>query len=131
MVSKLYSKHRLSIASSAQDNTVVSDWRLRIDNTQPIMEFSICKLFIINLLQFIRNKVALSKNFYIAPSEIDRMYYWEYEYFMEEVNRTIKEENERNQKQNEQYNAGTMMRNAKSYVPKMPNALKMPSMPKF
>lgn len=131
MVSKLYSKHRLSIASSAQDNTVVSDWRLHIDNTQPIMEFSICKLFIINLIQLIRNKVALSKNFYIAPSEIDRMYYWEYEYFMEEVNRTIKEENERNQKQNEQYNSNSMMRNAKSYMPKMPSTPKMPSMPKF
>lgn len=89
------------------------------------MEFSICKLFIINLLQLIRNKVALSKNFYIAPSEIDRMYYWEYEYFMDEVNRTIKEENERNQKQSEQYNTNSMMRQVKSSMPKMP------SMPKF
>lgn len=95
------------------------------------MEFSICKLFIINLLQLIRNKVALSKNFYIAPSEIDMMYYWEYEYFMEEVNRTIKEENERNQKQNEQYNTSSMMRQAKSSMPKLPSAPKMPSMPKF
>ena len=125
MASKLYSKHLLNTAVSGRDKSTVTDWKLQIDQTMPIMEFSICKLFIINLLQLIRNKVALSKNFYIAPSEIDRMYYWEYEYFMDEVNRTIKEENERNQKQSEQYNTNSMMRQVKSSMPKMP------SMPKF
>jgi hypothetical protein len=97
------------------------------------MEFSIIKLFQIRLLNLIQNKVALSKNFYIAPSEIDRMYYWEYEFFLEEVNNNIKSENERQEKESSKYgdlNPHSAMRNARSMVPKTPsfNMPKMPSM---
>lgn len=62
----------------------------------------------------------MSKNFNIAPSEVDRMYYWEYEYFLDEVNNNIKAENERNEKENEKYgdmNPNSMMRNASKYIP--------------
>lgn len=93
-----------------------------IDRTQPILEFSIIKLFIINLIQLIKNKVALSKNFYISPSEIDKLYYWEYEYMLDEVNETIKKENERNEKEQSKYgnmSPSSLMREAKSAVPKM------------
>lgn len=95
-----------------------------IDRSQPILEFSVIKLFIINLIQLIKNKVALSKNFYIAPSEIDKMYYWEYEYMLEEVNDTIKKENERNEKEQSKYgnmSTSSLMRDAKSALPKTPS----------
>lgn len=93
-------------------------------------------MFQINLLNLIRNKVNLSKNFYIAPSELDRMYYWEYEYLLEEVNSNIKAENERQEKENEKYsgmNPRSMMRNAHSMMPKSSgfSAPKIPSMPSF
>lgn len=100
-----------------------------LDPNVAVYEFSIIKTFIINLIQLIKNKVALSKNFYIAPSEIDRMYYWEYEYFLEEVNNTIKAENERNEKENSKYNKdynpSHMMKHAQNNVPKY-SAPKMP-----
>lgn len=52
------------------------------------------------------------------------MYYWEYEYFLEEVNNNIKDENERQEKENEKYgnmNPNSMMRNASKYMPKTGN----------
>ena len=78
----------------------------------------------------------MAKNFNIAPSEIDRMYYWEYEYLLDEVNNHIKEENERQEKENDKYgdmNPKSMMRNAQSSMPKMSgySMPKMPSMPSF
>lgn len=105
----------------------------RIDVYQPIIEFSIIKLFQVNLLNLIKNKVSLSKNFYIAPSEIDRMYYWEYEYMLDEVNNNIKIENERQEKENAKYgnmSPNSMMRNVQSQMPKMPS-MNIPKMPSF
>ena len=105
----------------------------RIDVYQPIIEFSIIKLFQVNLLNLIKNKVSLSKNFYIAPSEIDRMYYWEYEYLLEEVNNNIKTENEKNEKEYSKYgnmSPNSMMKNAQSQMPRMPS-MNIPKMPSF
>lgn len=104
-----------------------------LDTTQPIMEFSIYKLFSINLIQLIKNKAALAKNFNIQPSEIDRMQYWEYEFFLDEVNNIIKAENEQQEKQAGDYNVNSMMRGINKNMPKMPNTnfYKTPSMPKF
>lgn len=128
MVSKLYLKHKLSILNSEVDNYTYDEiekaYLKYIDLSQPIFEFNIIKLFNINLINLIKNKVALSKNFNIAPSEIDKMYYWEYEYFLEEVNNNIKAENERQEKENEKYgnmNPNSMMRNASKYMPKTGN----------
>lgn len=78
----------------------------------------------------------MSKNFYIAPSELDRMYYWEYEYLLDEVNYNIKAENERQEKENEKYSGmspRSMMKNASSMMPKSSSfsAPKIPSMPSF
>ena len=77
-----------------------------------------------------------AKNFYIAPSEIDRMYYWEYEYMLDEVNNNIKTENERNEKENEKYgnmNPKSMMSNARNSMAHMPKSpsFSMPSLPSF
>ena len=104
-----------------------------IDTSQPILEFSVIKLFQVNLLQLIKNKVGLSKNFNIAPSEIDRMYYWEYEYMLEEVNNNIKSENERNEKEQAKYdnmNPRSMMNSMRSSLPKTPS-ISIPKMPSF
>ena len=128
MVSKLYLKHKLSILNSEVDNysydEIEKAYLKYINTSQPVLEFNIIKLFNINLINLIKNKVALSKNFNIAPSEIDRMYYWEYEYFLDEVNNNIKAENERQEKENEKYgnmNPNSMMRNASKYMPKTGN----------
>ena len=108
----------------------------RIDPSHPVLEFSVIKLFQVRLLNLIKNKVGLAKNFYIAPSEIDRMYYWEYEYMLDEVNNNIKAENERQEKENTKYgdmSPKSMMREARSSMPYMPKSpsFSMPSLPSF
>ena len=105
----------------------------RIDPSHPVLEFSVIKLFQVRLLNLIKNKVGLAKNFYIAPSEIDRMYYWEYEYMLDEVNNNIKAENERQEKENAKYgdmSPQSMMRNAQSQMSRMPSK-NIPKMPSF
>lgn len=141
MAYELYSRLKLNILSSAHVNFEDRDdpnkeYLRYLDISQPILETSVIKLFQIRLLQLIKNKVALAKNFYISPSEIDRLYYWEYEYLLEEVNANIKAENERQEKENGKYgdmNPRSMMRNASSMMPKSSgfSAPKIPSMPSF
>lgn len=138
MVFELYSRLKLNILNSAQDSFIDDrdpdkEYIRYLDQSQPIFEFSIIKLFQINLLNLMRNKVNLSKNFYIAPSELDRMYYWEYEYLLEEVNNNIKEENDRQEKESSKYgdmNPKSIMKNMKSYsnVNTPSSNFKMPSM---
>ena len=97
------------------------------------MEFSVVKLFIVNLISLIKNKVSLAKNFNLAPSEIDRMFYWEYEYTLDIVNEIIKKENENAEKEKKQYgdmSPNKMMSKARSSVPKMPS-FGSPKMPSF
>ena len=141
MAFELYSRLKLNILSSAHVNFEDRDdpnkeYLRYLDISQPILETSVIKLFQIRLLQLIKNKVALAKNFYISPSEIDRLYYWEYEYLLEEVNANIKAENERQEKENGKYgdmNPRSMMRNASSMMPKTSgfSAPKIPSIPSF
>ena len=102
------------------------------------MESSLYSQFQINIENLVQNKVSLVKNFHIQPSEIDRMPYWEYEYFMKYANQMIEEENKQQEEQNEEYdmnslkrNANSMMKGANSQMPKMPSMSSMPKMPSF
>lgn len=133
-----YLRLKLNILSSDLDKSEDPNkaYLRYIDPNKQIMEFSIIKLFQIRLLNLIQNKVALAKNFHIAPSELDRMYYWEYEYLLEEVNNNIKSENERTDKETSKYkdfNPNSAMRDARSMIPKSSgfSAPKIPSMPSF
>ena len=51
------------------------------------------------MLNYVKVKSILAKEFHIQPSELDRMPAWEYELFVKEINQAVKEENERNQKE--------------------------------
>lgn len=110
--------------NSITESEIKKEFLRRIDLTKGIFESMVIKLFQINLLNLIRNKISLSKHFYIAPSEIDRMYYWEYEFFLEEVNQNIKSENERQEKESDkykQYNPNKISKNISSSMSKMPS----------
>lgn len=99
------------------------------------MESSLYSQFQINIENLVQNKVSLVRNFHIQPSEIDRMPYWEYEYFLKFANEQIKEENKQQEEQSEGYDMDSMKRSANSMMkqPKMPSMPKMPSfsMPKI
>lgn len=91
-------------------------------------------------MNFIKIKAILAKEFHIQPSELDRMPAWEYELFMKEINRAVKEENERNQKEMDKAGYDKKMTDPK-YFERMQNkyasnmgslgSFKMPSMPKL
>ena len=106
-----------------------------LDNSY--IEFAIFGLFKIDILNFVKTKAILAKEFRIQPSEIDKMPAWEYELFMQEINALVKEENERNQKEmdksgyNKMNDPNYMKKMTNNQMPKMDNSFKMPSMPKF
>lgn len=54
-------------------------------------------------MSLIKIKASLSKSFHIQPSEIDAMPMWEYELYIKQLNEMIEEENEKQQKDMDQY----------------------------
>lgn len=101
-----------------------------LDNSY--IESAIFALFKIDIVNFIRIKMSLAKNFHIQPSEIDNMVAWEYEIFMIELNNAIKEDNEQNKKQMSDYGVDDIKQmSSPGYMSKMyQNASgKMPSLP--
>ena len=84
----------------------------------------------------VRNKVHIARNFHIAPSEIEQLPYWEYEYMQKEMTDTIKKEQEEQEKQEKGMggisNMQRQMRNSMPRVPKMPSvpSIGSSSMPK-
>ena len=112
-----------------QDNLSV------LDNSY--IESALFSLFKIDIINYIKVKSILAKEFHIQPSEIDKMPAWEYELFMQEINSLVKEENERNQKEmdksgyNKMNDPNYMKKMTNNQMPKMDNSFKMPSMPKF
>lgn len=122
-MSKLSSRLNLSISASA------------LDDASPVIERSLYGLFHIDLIGLIRNKVQLCKSFNIQPSEIDRMCFYEYEYYMDEVREIIKKEEEHNKEQEKKHGNLTtnrMYRDAQSQMAKMSKSsgAQMPKMPK-
>lgn len=93
------------------------------------MASSLYSQFQINIENLVRNKVALVRNFHIQPSEIDRMPYWEYEYFTKFANEMIEEENKQQKEGNEDYSMDAMERKSNSMMRNASSQFKMPKMP--
>lgn len=87
------------------------------------MELSVYLLFKVNITNLVRDKVVIVKEFYIQPSEIDRMPMWEYEMVREEIMKHLKEREQENEKQQKGYDPSSYK------MPKMPQ-YKTPTMPK-
>lgn len=103
---------------------------LVLDNSY--IESAIYGIWKIDLLNLIKNKASLAKNFHIQPSEIDIMPMWEYEIFMNSINDMVTKENEDQQKEMDKYNIEDYKNMAnpknlqKSYqIPKVPNIPKI------
>lgn len=84
-------------------------------------------MFRINIESLVRNKLYICKDFHIQPSEIDRMWYFEYEQILKEINAHIKEQEKQNEEQQKQY--GNLQKNMNPSS--MMNSMKMPSMSKM
>lgn len=86
-----------------------------------------------------KNKLFICKEYHIQPSEIDKMQFWEYEWYTDEIKEITKEQEKQNKQQEKDHqaimsgmNPSSMMR---TYGSSMPNisSPKMPtiSMPKI
>lgn len=107
-----------------------------------MLEHAIYMMFRINLRNLVKNKLFICKEYHLQPSEIDRLYYYEYEWILEEINILQKEQEKQNEAQQKEYdsmrgnmNMGKMMNNMKSSMPNL-GSMKMPNMgqlkiPKF
>lgn len=90
------------------------------------MVLSTYSLFKVNIQNLVRDKVSIVKEYYIQPSEIDRMPFWEYEMFKEEIMKQMKERQEHEERQRADY--GTDKFSPDKYkLPKQPQ-IKAPSM---
>ena len=97
-------------------------------------------MFKLDLINYVKVKTTLAKEFHIQPSEIDKMPAWEYEMFMQELNRMVKEENEKHKKEMDASgieNAKKMSdpryisKQQKQMMPKMPSMGSIPKLPKI
>lgn len=103
------------------------------------LELLIFACFRIDISDIISVKAQLSKAFSIQPSEIDKMPFWEFEIYVQELEKLVKEENKQNEDQMNKSGAKDMMKMMKSgnmskmsnnMIPKTPN-MSMPKMPKM
>lgn len=106
------------------------------------LELLIFACFRVNILDIISVKAQLSKAFSIPPSEVDRMPFWEFELYVKELEKLVKEENSQSEDQMNKSGARDMMKTMKNggpskmmenMTPKMPS-MSMPktiSMPSF
>ena len=92
----------------------------------------VIKTFIINLRNLTKNKLFICKEYHIQPSEIDRMQFWEYEWYTDEIKEISKAQEKEQKRQEKEYssiqgsmNPSNMMRNVSQSMP----SVSMPKMP--
>lgn len=117
---EFYSRFKQKLKNSDQN---------KIDNT--CIEYAIFSLFRINLVENIKIKAALAKQFHIQPSELDKMYFWEYELFIMQINDLVKSENDQQKAEMDKYHVGEYMNmaNPQNMQKMMNRGVNMPKMP--
>ena len=93
------------------------------------IETALFALFKINLLEHLKVKAALTKQFHVAPKDFDDMYYWDYEIYLKSLNDLVKEENDSQKAEMDKYHINDYMDKARSG--KLMETPKMPSMSGF
>ena len=62
-----------------------------------------------DLVEYIKIKAALAKQFHIQPSELENMPFWEYEIFIKQINALVKDENDQQKAQMDNYHVDEYM----------------------
>lgn len=79
----------------------------------------------INVINLIKTKASLSKEFKISPLDIDAMTMWEYELWIDALNNQIKDENEAQQSEMDKYDVDKYKKMAENPGRMMPNMSNM------
>ena len=86
-------------------------------------------MFRINLENLIKNKIYIAREYHIQPSEIDKIPFYEYEIYLEQMNLIAKKQEEENRKQQEEYEGMRSSMNPAKMMSGMKNGMSMPKMP--
>lgn len=93
------------------------------------MAFAVYSLFQVDIRNLARNRVYILKRSGLQPSEYSNWPFYEYEFFLDDLNEYIEEENKRNEEIGEKsdsirsgYDSGKMMNDAR----KMMSGMKIP-----
>lgn len=82
-----------------------------------------------DLVEFVKVKAVLAKQFHIQPSELEMMPFWEYEIFLKHLNELVKDENEQQKSQMDKYHVDEYMEMARpGNMRKMMSTPQMPGM---
>ena len=92
------------------------------------MESVLYSIWRVDVINLVRNKLYICKEYHIQPSEIDNLVYFEYEYMLEDINKEQKEQEKKNKDDEKKYaglgrtpNYNSMMNNVGRSMPKLPN----------
>lgn len=67
------------------------------------MELSHYLQWRLDIKNLVQSKAWLLKNYHLQPSEVEKMPVWEWQLFVDEISRMIKEEEEERKKQEKKY----------------------------
>jgi len=81
----------------------------------------------------VQNKLFICKEWNIQPSEIDRMFFYEFELIKKEISTVQKEQEKQQKEQEKQYSSMQKSMNPNSMMNSMKNmpGMQMPSLPKI
>lgn len=90
--------------------------------------------FVIDLRNLTKNKLFICREYHIQPSEIDKMQFWEYEWYTDEIKEISKNEEKKQKEQEKEQqslksslNPNSMMKNISTSMPSMPK-INMPKL---
>ena len=96
------------------------------------MASAVYSLFQVDIRNLVRNRVYILKGSGLQPSEYSSWPFYEYEFFISDLNDYIEEENKRNEDDGSgRDGGGSLMRDAQKMMKSGISGFKMPSMPKI
>lgn len=98
------------------------------------MEQALYSMLRVNLRNLVKNKLYISKEWHIPPTEVDKMVYYEYEWVLDEINEHNKEQEKRSKEEQKQYDSMKQsMPNMNNIHNQMTKNMSLPkiSIPKF
>ena len=72
------------------------------------MEYATYFRFHVDVRNLVKNRLYITKETYVQPSEYESWPYYEYEYFIEDLTEYIENENKKNEEENKKYDMASM-----------------------
>ena len=93
------------------------------------MEYATYFRFHVDVRNLVKNRLYITKETHVQPSEYESWPYYEYEYFIEDLTEYIENENKKNEEENKKYDMTSMKSNISKLTGSIPS-FKTPTLPK-